>query len=93
MSTTTDVTPAACRQLARLFRARQLQSEEIARQAAQALAGIDARTDRALAPWGRDLLTAAFEALRDAEQERVRRIQDGLDALDAYSDEEPDDAA
>ncbi len=86
-------TPAACRQIARLFRARQAQLEEVGRQVEQSLDGIGKRTNRELAPWGRELLTAAFEALRAVEEERVWHMRDALDALEPYAEEERDDVA
>jgi len=78
------LTPAACRQIARLFRAQQADAEALAARAAQALDTLDA-TDDALAPWGRALLAAVFEALHDAERARVRHMDEGLEALDPYA--------
>ena len=39
----------------------------------------------ALVPWGRDLLTAAFAALHDAERVRVRHMDEGLEAVAPYA--------
>ncbi len=88
---TVDITPTpeACRQIARLFRARQADAEALAARAAQALDALDAldtTDDDALAPWGRDLLTVAFAALYKAEGARVSKMREGLEALDPYAD-------
>ncbi len=74
-------TPEACQQIARLFRAQRRASAHLASLAAQARALLDGRTDADLAPWGRDLRAAAFEALHDAERARVRHMDEGLEAL------------
>jgi len=78
-------TPAACRQIARLFRAQKADAEALAARAAQALATLDASNDDALTPWHRVLLAAAFEALHDAERARVRHMDEGLEALGPYA--------
>ncbi len=96
---TVDITPTpeACQQIARLFAAQKRTSAQLASLAAQALALVEGRTDAALEPWGRDLLTAAFAALHDAERARVRHMDDGLEALglaaEADDGEGSDDAA
>jgi len=96
---TVDITPtpAACRQIARLFRAHKADAEAMAARAAHALDALDATDDDALAPWGRALLAAACAALHDAAQARVRHMDDGLEALGPYADatdgEGSDDAA
>jgi len=81
-------TPAACREIARVFRAQKAQSEDFARRAAQALAHLDEHPDGHLAPWGRELLTAAFEALEAIGQARAAHMQEGLAALGPYADED-----
>ncbi len=90
-------TPAACRQIARLFRAQKADAEALAARAAQALDTLDATDDDALTPWGHALLAAAFEALHDAERARVRHMDEGLEALGsaaaADNGEGSDDAA
>jgi len=86
-------TPAACRQIAPLFRAQRADAEALAARAAQALATLDATDDDALAPWDRALLAAAFEALHDAERARVRHMDEGLEALGPSAEEQPDDTA
>ncbi len=86
-------TPAACRQIARLFRAQRADAEALAARAAQALATLDATDAAALAPWDRALLAAAFEALHDAERARVRHMDEGLEALGPSAEEQPDDTA
>ena len=90
-------TPAACRQIARLFRAQKADAEALAARAAQALATLDATNDDALTPWDRVLLAAAFEALHDAARARVRHMDEGLEALGPYAaadnGEGSDDAA
>jgi len=80
---TVDITPtpAACRQIARLFRAQQAHSEALIARAARALDALDGLDDRAIGPWDRALLAAAFEALGEGEGARVARMRDGLDAL------------
>lgn len=96
---TVDITPtpAACRQIARLFTAQKADAEALAARAAQALATLDATGDDTLALWDRVLLAAAFEALHDAERTRVRHLDEGLDALGPYAGGEDgegsDDAA
>ncbi len=62
---TVDITPtsAACRQIARLFRAQQVQSEALIERAARALDALDGLDDREIGPWDRALLAAAFAAL------------------------------
>jgi len=88
-------TPAACRQIARLLTAHKADAEALAAPAALAL---DA-TDDALAPWGRALLAASFEALHDAERARAQHMDEGLEALGPYGEaddgtgEGSDDAA
>ncbi len=84
---TVDITPtpAACRQIARLFRAQRADAKALAARAAQALDTLDATDDDALTPWDRVLLAAAFEALHDAEQARVRHMDEGLEALGPYA--------
>ncbi len=86
-------TPEACRQIARLFRAQKRTSAQMANLAAQALALLGGRTDADLEPWGRDLLATAFEALHDAEQARVRHMDEGLEALGPSAEEQSDDTA
>jgi len=94
-------TPAACRQIARLFRARQAEAEEMIERASRALDALDALGDDEIGPWDRALLAAAFEALGEGERSRARHMQDGLDALGPYAnadakekrEEDPDDAA
>jgi len=56
-------TPEACRQIARLFRAQQARSEEMAVCAERARDALDDRADDEISPWDRVLLAAAFEAL------------------------------
>jgi exonuclease VII large subunit len=86
-------TPAACRQIARLFRAQRADAEALAARAAQALDTLDATDAAALAPWDRALLAAAFEALHDAERARVCHMDEGLEALGPSAEEQPDDTA
>ena len=86
-------TPEACRQIARLFRARQADAEALSARAARALDAIDAIDDNALAPWDRALLAAAFAALSEAEGARVLTMREGVEALGPYAEEKPDDAA
>ncbi len=92
---TVDITPtpAAYRQIATLFTAQKADAEALAARAALALDSLD----DAMAPWGRDLLAAAFEALHDAERARVRHMDEGLEALGPYATattgEGSDDAA
>jgi len=87
---TVDITPtpAACRQIARLFTAHKADAEALAARAALALDALDAldATDDALAPWGRALLAASFEALHDAERARAQHMDEGLEALGPYAD-------
>ncbi len=85
---TVDITPKpeACRQIARLFHARQADAEVQAARAAQALDALDTTDDDALAPWDRDLLTAAFAALHEAERSCVRHMDEGLEVLGPYAD-------
>ncbi len=96
---TVDITPTpeACRQIARLFRARQADAEVLAARAARALDDLDGRADAALAPWDRALLAAAFAALSEAEGARVLTMREGVEALGPYADaddgEGSDDAA
>jgi len=97
---TVDITPtpAACRQIARLFRTQKADAEALAVRAGHALDALDATDDDALAPWGRDFLAAAFAALHDAEQARAHKMDEGLEALGPYADasddgEGSDDAA
>ncbi len=94
---TVDITPtpAACRQIARLFRAQRADAEALAAHAARALDDLDATDDVDLAPWDRALLAAAFAALHDAERARVRHMDEGLEALGPYAGDEEgsDDAA
>ncbi len=80
---TVDITPtpAACRQIVRLFRAQQAQSEALIERAARALDALDGLDDGAIGPWDRALLAAAFAALGEGEGARVARLRDGLDAL------------
>ncbi len=82
------LTPAACREFARVFSAQKAQSEDVARRAAQALAHLYEHPDDHLAPWGRELLTAAFEALEAIGEARAAHMQEGLDALGPYTDED-----
>ncbi len=85
---TIDITPTpeACRQIARLFRARQADAEALAARAAQALADLDATDDDALAPWDRALLAAAFATLSEVEGARVLTMREGVEALGPYAD-------
>ena len=78
-------TPAACRQIARLFRAQRADAEALAAQALNALDALDVTDGDALTPWGRALLAAAFETLHDAERARVRHMDEGLEALGPYA--------
>ncbi len=80
---TVDITPtpAACRQIARLFRAQQARSEDMIERASRALDALEERGDDEIGPWDRALLAAAFEALGEGEGARVARMRDGLDAL------------
>jgi len=80
---TIDITPTppACRQIARLFRAQQAQSEALIERASRALDALDGLDDGEIGPWDRALLAAAFEALGEGEGARVARMRDGLDAL------------
>ena len=91
---TVDITPTpeACHQIARLFRAQRADAEALA---AQALDRLDALDDDALAPWGRSLLAAAFEALYEDERARVHHMDEGLGALGPYADSAggPNDAS
>jgi len=98
---TIDITPTpeACCQIARLFRAQQARSEEMAACAERARDALDDRADDEISPWDRVLLAAAFEALGDGERARVTHMREGLDALGPYADatdedgeEEPNDA-
>jgi len=84
---TVDITPtpAAYRQIATLFTAQKADAEALAARAALALDSLDDAAADALAPWGRDLLAAAFEALHDAESARVRHMDEGLEALGPYA--------
>ena len=86
---TVDITPTpeACHQIARLFRAQRADAEALAARAAQALDSLDALDDDALAPWGRSLLAAAFEALYEDERARVRHMDEGLGALGPDADD------
>ncbi len=92
-----DIIPtlAACRQIARLFRAQQAQSEALIDRASRALDALDGLDDREIGPWDRALLTAAFEALGEGEGARVARMRDGLAALgpDAISEEDHEEGA
>jgi len=86
---TVDITPTpeACRQIARLFRARQADAEALAARAVQALDALDATDDDdTLASWDRALLAAAFAALSEAEGARVLTMWEGLEALGPYAD-------
>jgi len=85
---TVDITPtpAACRQIACLFRAQQVQSEALIARAARALDALDGLDDREIGPWDRALLAAAFAALGEGEGARVARLRDGLDALEPDAD-------
>ena len=85
---TVDITPtpAACREIARLFTAQKADAEALAARAAQALAALAAADAADLAPWGHDLLAAAFEALYEDECARVRTMREGLGALGPYAD-------
>ncbi len=80
--------PEAYRQLARLFRARKAHSEDLARRAVQALDYLDEHPDGHLVPWGRALLTAAFEALAAIGEARAAHMQEGLDALGPAANED-----
>ncbi len=90
---TVDITPTpeACRQIARLFAAHKADAEALAARAAQAIDDLDATDADDLAPWGRDLLAAAFEALHDTERARVRHMDEGLEALGPDADADADD--
>ncbi len=91
---TVDITPTpeACRQIARIFRARKTQSEEMVERASRALAALDGLDDEEIGPWDRALLGAAFEALGESERSRAHHMREGLDALGPYAEEDPDDA-
>jgi len=54
----------------------------------QALAHMDEHPHGHLAPWGRELLTAAFEALAAIGAARAAHMQEGLDALGPAADED-----
>ena len=84
---TVDITPTpeACRQIARLFRARQADAEALAARAEYALDNLDTLDDDTLAPWGRALLVAAFEALYEAEGARALKVREGVEALGPYA--------
>ncbi len=86
---TVDITstPEACLQIARLFRAQRADAEALAARDAQALDSLDTLDDDALAPWGRSLLAAAFEALYEDERARVHHMDEGLGALGPYADD------
>ncbi len=86
---TVDITPTpeACHQIARLFRAQRADAEALAARAAQALDSLDALDADALAPWGRSLLAAAFEALYEDERARVHHMDEGLGALGPDADD------
>jgi len=88
---TVDITPtpAACRQVARLFQAQQIQSEALIERASRALDGLDGLDDGEIGPWDRTLLAAAFDALGESEGARVAHMRDGLDALGPYADTAP----
>ncbi len=81
-------TPTACREIARVFRAQKAHSEDLARRAVQALAHLDEHPDDHLVPWGRALLTAAFEALAAIGEARAAHMQEGLDALGPAANED-----
>jgi len=85
---TVDITPTpeACRQIARLFCARQADAEALAARAARALDNLDGTDDNALAPWDRALLAAAFAALSEAEGARAFTMREGVEALGPYAD-------
>jgi len=85
---TVDITPTpeACRQIARLFRARQADAEALAARTARALDDLDGRADADLVPWDRALLTAAFAALSEAEGTRAFTMREGVEALGPYAD-------
>lgn len=79
--------PAACRQMARLFKEQQARAAALAVRAAQALDELEGLADGDLGPWERSLLTTAFETLYDAETARVGHMRDALVALGPYADE------
>jgi len=79
-------TPAACRQIARLFRAQQARSEDMIGRASRALDALEELGDDEIGPWDRALLAAAFAALGEGEAARVARMRDGLDALGPDAD-------
>ena len=83
-------TPAACRQIARLFRAQQVRSEDMIERASRALDALEGLGDSAIGPWDRALLAAAFAALGEGEGARVARMRDSLDALGPYATVEED---
>ncbi len=82
---TVDITPtpAACRQIARLFRAQQARSEDMIERASRALDALEGLGDDEIGPWDRALLAAAFDSLGESERARVVSMQDGLAALGA----------
>ncbi len=87
---TVDITPtqAACRQIARLFRAQQPRSEDLIERASRALDALEERGDDEIGPWDRAVLAAAFEALGEGEGARVVSMRDGLAALGPDAAEE-----
>ena len=87
--------PAAGCHIARLFRARQPHAEGMIERARGALDVLECLDDRAIGPWDRALLSAAFEALSEGERSRVHHMRESFDALGPAEDreEDPGDAA
>lgn len=87
------LTPAACREIARVFAAQCAQSEVMIEQASRALDALDGLDDNEIGPWDHALLVAAFNALGDSERVRVAHMKEGLDALgpDTADDEDKED--
>ncbi len=85
---TVDITPtpAACRQIARLFRAQQARSEDMIERATRALDALEELGDDEIGPWDRALLAAAFDALGEGEGARVLTLREGVEALGPYTD-------
>ncbi len=74
-------TPAACRHIARLFRARQTHAEGMIARASRALDVLECLDDRAIGLWDRALLSAAFEVVGAGARSRAHHMREGFDAL------------